>query len=50
MLDIDEYESSLKGVDDTSDWMEIFITRICFLDPFLDDNRLLCDLWLIGTT
>ena len=50
MLDIDEYELSLKGVDDTSGSVEIFITGVCFLDPILEHNRLLCDLWLIGTT
>ena len=50
MLDIDEYESSLKGIDDTSGSVKIFITEVCFLDPFLEHNRLLCDLWLIETT
>ena len=50
MLDIDEYELSLKGVDDTSGSVEILTTGVCFFDPFLLCNRLLCDLRLIETT
>ena len=50
MLDIDKYELLLKGVNDTSGWVERFITVVCFLDPFRDDNRLLLDLCCIVTT